>query len=142
KEIARDATNGWDAMNRIGWWVYRNVRDKGLDKGFASAKQTLDSRSGDCTEHTMLAVALTRAVGIPARICAGVVWQKDAFYYHFWYEAFIGEWVAMDPTLGQFPADARRIQLTGERFESDTALEFGEGILKTLNRLELRSVQE
>ena len=85
----------------------------------------------------MLAVALTRAASIPARILAGVVWQRDAFYYHFWYEAFVGEWVAMDPTLGQSPADARRIQLSGGALESDTALEFGEGILRTLNRLEL-----
>ena len=41
------------------------------------------------------------------------------------------------PTLGQHPADARRIQLSGGALESDTALEFGEGILRTLNRLEL-----
>ena len=137
REITGQAENSWQAVDSISRWVYAYIRDKTLDKGFATARQTLDSRIGDCTEHTMLAVALTRAAGIPARILAGVVWQRDAFYYHFWYEAFVGEWVAMDPTLGQGPADARRIQLSGGALESDTALEFGEGILRTLNRLEL-----
>ncbi|MBT3268157.1 transglutaminase domain-containing protein [Candidatus Poribacteria bacterium] len=136
-EITEQAENSWQAVDSISRWVYAYITDKTLDKGFATARQTLDSRIGDCTEHTMLAVALTRAAGIPARILAGVVWQRDAFYYHFWYEAFVGEWVAMDPTLGQSPADARRIQLSGGALESDTALEFGEGILRTLNRLEL-----
>lgn len=137
REITAGAADSWDAVDRISRWVYGYIEEKTLEKGFATARQTLDSRVGDCTEHTMLAVALTRAAGIPARILAGVVWQRDAFYYHFWYEAYAGEWVAMDPTLGQHPADARRIQLSGGALESDTALEFGEGILRTLNRLEL-----
>ena len=115
------------------------VERSGAIEALATARQTLDSRAGDCTEHTMLAVSLARAAGIPARILAGVVWQRDAFYYHFWYEAYVGEWVALDPTLGQTPADARHIQLSGGALESDTALEFGEGILRTLNRLELRT---
>lgn len=140
REITEGARDSWHAADRVSRWVYAYIEDKTLDKGFATARQTLDSRTGDCTEHTMLAVALTRAAGIPARILAGVVWQRDAFYYHFWYEAYVGGWVAMDPTLGQSPADARRIQLSGGALESDTALEFGEGILRTLNRLELVTV--
>jgi len=139
RTLTAGAEDSWTAIERINRWVYAHIKDKTLDKGFATARQTLDSGVGDCTEHTMLAVSLARAAGIPARILAGVVWQRDAFYYHFWYEAYVGEWVAMDPTLGQTPADARRIQLSGGALESDTALEFGEGILRTLNRLEIRT---
>ena len=141
RSLTASAEDSWAAIERINRWVYAHIRDKTLDKGFATARQTLDSAIGDCTEHTMLAVSLARAAGIPARILAGVVWQRDAFYYHFWYEAYVGEWIAMDPTLGQTPADARRIQLSGGALESDTALEFGEGILRTLNRLELRTTE-
>jgi hypothetical protein len=139
--LTASAGHSWAAIERINRWVYAHIRDKTLDKGFATARQTLDSGIGDCTEHTMLAVSLARAAGIPARILAGVVWQRDAFYYHFWYEAYVGEWIALDPTLGQTPADARHIQLSGGALESDTALEFGEGILRTLNRLELRTAK-
>jgi hypothetical protein len=51
-------------------------------------------------------------------------------------------WVAFDPTLGQTPADARRIQFSGGVLESSTVLELGEGILRTLNRLEIELLPE
>ncbi|MBM3214699.1 hypothetical protein FJZ36_07275 [Candidatus Poribacteria bacterium] len=138
RKIADGATDAWDAASRVNRWVYSHVTNKDLYTGFGTARQTLDSRSGDCTEHTVLAVALTRALGIPARLCSGVVWQKDGFYYHFWHEAYVGAWIAFDPTLGQTPADARRIQLSGGGLESHTVLELAEGVLRTLNRLSLK----
>ena len=138
-EIIDGAEGAWEAAKRISKWTHTYVREKRFDRGYATAKETLDSRSGDCTEHTMLAVALTRAAGIPARIVSGVVWMKDGFYYHFWHEAYVGEWIALDATLGQTPADARRIQLRRGELESDTALELTFGVLQTLNMLELRA---
>ncbi|GIX06556.1 MAG: hypothetical protein KatS3mg115_0959 [Candidatus Poribacteria bacterium] len=137
QEIVAGAANAWQAAERIARWVYQHVNNKGLDQGFATAKETLQSRAGDCTEHTMLAIALSRAAGIPARILAGIVWQNDGFYYHFWHEVWVGEWIALDATLGQAPADAAHIQLSPVQFESETALEFGEGIFRTLNRLSI-----
>jgi hypothetical protein len=141
-EVVTGAKDAWDAAQRLCRWVYRHVADKNLRTGLGTARQTLHSAAGDCTEHTMLAVALSRAAGIPARICSGLVWQKDAFYYHLWYEAFVGTWVAFDPTLDQAPADARRVQLSGGELESETTLELAEGILRTLNRLEMEVLEE
>ncbi|MDE0020849.1 MAG: transglutaminase-like domain-containing protein [Candidatus Poribacteria bacterium] len=138
-EIVDGTEGAWEAAKRISEWTHTYVKEKRFDRGYATAKETLDSRSGDCTEHTMLAVALTRAAGIPARIVSGVVWMKDGFYYHFWHEAYVGEWIALDATLGQTPADARRIQLSRGELESDTALELTFGVLQTLNMLELRA---
>jgi hypothetical protein len=141
-DVVRDASDAWDAASRVNGWVYRAISDKNLNVGFGSARQTLESRSGDCTEHTVLAVALCRAVGIPARILSGVVWHRDGFYHHFWFEAYVGRWVAFDPTFGQTPADARHIQFNGGTLESNTALELGEGILRTLNRLRIALINE
>jgi transglutaminase-like putative cysteine protease len=72
--------------------------------------QVLESRQGDCNEHTVLYVALARALGLPARKAAGVVNLDGRFFYHAWPEVWLGDWVAVDPTLGQFPADASHVR--------------------------------
>ena len=129
--------DAWKSAQRLCRWVHENIYDKNLKVGFGSALQTLESLEGDCTEHTVLMIAMARSVGIPARICAGLVFQRDAFYYHFWPEVYVGEWIAMEPTLGQIQADANHIQLAGSELESDSMLELGEGVMRTLNQLEI-----
>lgn len=141
KEIIGDEKNAWRAAKLICRWVYENIHDKSLKVGFGSAKNTLETLQGDCTEHTVLFTALARSVGIPTRICAGLVYHGDAFYYHFWPEVYIGRWVGVEPTLGRYQADATHIQLAGGKLESDTALEFGEGVLRTLNKLSIEVLE-
>jgi transglutaminase-like putative cysteine protease len=86
--------------------------------GLPSALEVLRTRVGDCNEHTALYVAMARALGIPARIAVGLVYMRGAFYYHAWPEAYVVEapgrahWVAVDPTLNQYPADATHLRLT------------------------------
>ncbi len=133
--------NAWKSAEKLCRWVYKSIHDKNLKIGFGSALQTLESLEGDCTEHTVLMIAMARAVGIPARVCAGLVFQHDAFYYHFWPEVYVGKWVAMEPTLGQVQADATHIQLAGSELESNSMLEFGEGVMRTLNQLEIEILE-
>ena len=140
-EVVNGEINAWKSAQKLCRWVYKNIHDKNLKVGFGSALQTLESLEGDCTEHTVLMIAMARAVGIPARVCAGLVFQRDAFYYHFWPEVYIGKWVAMEPTLGQIQADANHIQLAGSELESDSMLEFGEGVMRTLNQLEIEMLE-
>ena len=71
----------------------------------------LRTRAGDCNEHATLLTALLRAAGIPARLSIGLVYTRDKFYYHAWTEAYLGEWISMDATLDQMPADASHIKL-------------------------------
>lgn len=75
-----------------------------------SAVQVLESGRGDCNEHTVLFVALARALGLPARTAVGLVYVDGAFFYHAWPEVWLGEWVAVDPTLGQVPASAAHLR--------------------------------
>jgi transglutaminase-like putative cysteine protease len=82
-----------------------------------SAREVLRTRIGDCNEHTALFVAMSRSVGIPARIAVGLAFVRGAFYYHAWPEIYIDEgatrgyWLPVDPTFNQFPADATHFRL-------------------------------
>lgn len=140
-KILDGETNSWRAAKKLCRWVYKSIDEKGLSGDYSSSLTTLKTLSGDCTEHTVLLIALARSVGIPARICAGLVFAKDAFYYHFWPEVYVGEWVQMDPTFGQVIADANHILLQGGMLESGTMVEYTEGVFKTLNQLEIEIVE-
>jgi transglutaminase superfamily protein len=94
---------------RLNTWVHRSLT-KRITFGIPSALQVLRARSGDCNEHTQLYVAMARAVGLPARVATGLAYIDRKFYYHAWPEVFVGEWIAVDPTLGQFPADAAHLR--------------------------------
>jgi transglutaminase-like putative cysteine protease len=58
----------------------------------------------------VLFVALARALGLPTRTAVGLVHIDGSFYYHAWPEVWLNEWVAVDPTLGQYPADASHLR--------------------------------
>ena len=94
---------------RITKWVHDSIRAR-VTFGVPSALQVLQTRAGDCNEHTQLFVALARAVGLPARIAAGLAFVDGKFYYHAWPEVLLNDWVAVDPTFGQFPADAAHLR--------------------------------
>ena len=141
EEILDGEVNSWRAAEKLCEWVYTAITDKKMSGGFGSSLTVLETRSGDCTEHTVLFIALARAAGIPARICSGITFARDAFYYHFWPEVYVGRWVQMDPTLGQTIADANHIQLGGSIVESDNLMEFAEGVFRTLNQLEIVVVE-
>jgi len=99
------------AARLLNQWVYDNLK-KQITISVPSAVQVLDARRGDCNEHTVLYVALARAIGLPARTAAGLVYLRGRFYYHAWPEVYLGGWVAVDPTFGQFPADASHLRFT------------------------------
>ena len=141
EEILDGEVNSWRAAKKLGEWVYTAITEKKMSGGFGSSLTVLETLSGDCTEHTVLFIALARAAGIPARICSGVAYARDGFYYHFWPEVYVGRWIQMDPTFGQTIADANHIQLGGSAVESDNLMEFAEGAFRTLNQLEIAIVE-
>ena len=72
------------------------------------AQAALGEMGADCTEYASLMMALSRAVGIPARYLEGL-WaggetgKEDARTEHAWLEVYLPGvgWVPMDPTLGR-----------------------------------------
>jgi transglutaminase-like putative cysteine protease len=109
RRIAAGSADPAEVARRLNDWVYRSLR-KEITPSIPSASQVLATRQGDCTEHTVLYVALARAVGLPARKAVGVVHLDGRFFYHAWPEVWLDEWVAVDPTLGQFPADPSHLR--------------------------------
>ena len=98
------------ASERLTSWVYNNL-DKRPVISIPSALDVLRTRTGDCNEHATLLTALLRASGIPARLSVGLVYSRNKFFYHAWTEAYMGEWISMDATLNQLPADVSHIRL-------------------------------
>lgn len=102
--------------------------DKRPTVSLPSALEVLRTRVGDCNEHTILFVALARALKIPARINVGLVYVHGAFYYHAWPEAYIDEgngrglWLPVDPTLNQFPADTTHLRLARGGLDRQAAI--------------------
>ncbi|MCC7195231.1 MAG: transglutaminase domain-containing protein [Gemmatimonadaceae bacterium] len=90
-------------------WVHDSLK-KEVVFTVPNALEVLETRRGDGNEHTQLYVAFARALRIPARIATGVVYLRGKFYYHAWPEVYLGDWVAVDPTFGQFPADAGHLR--------------------------------
>lgn len=108
REIIGDEKDAQKAVQLIKEWVYQNIKKKPT-LSIPSALDILKVKVGDCNEHATLFVALSRAVGIPSKLCAGIVYMQGSFYYHAWSEVFIGRWISVDPTTNQLPADATHI---------------------------------
>ncbi|MBF0529650.1 MAG: transglutaminase domain-containing protein, partial [Deltaproteobacteria bacterium] len=100
-------------IRKVTDWVFSNL-EKRPTMSVPDPVTVLDTKVGDCKEHAALAAALLQALGIPVKLCAGVLFFQDGFYYHAWIEVFWGQWLAVDPLLNQIPADATHIRfLTG-----------------------------
>lgn len=118
KAIVGTEKDAYTAAKKIGRWVNEHlVKDYGASSDRAT--DVLKTMRGDCTEHSLLTVALLRASGIPARRVDGVVYLMNddnvpALYWHEWVEAYIGEWTQLDPTFGQDVADATHFKVGEE----------------------------
>ena len=113
-EIVRGEKDARKAALRIKNWVYKEIA-KEPTVSIPNALEVLQTKKGDCNEHTVLFNAIARAAGIPAKTVVGVVYLRGAFYYHAWSEVWIGDWISVDSVLNQFPADATHIKfLEGE----------------------------
>lgn len=87
-----------------------------LATGSATASEVARTRSGDCTECSVLLAAMLRANGIPSRCVTGLAYsdqdfagQSDVFVYHMWTQAWItegddapGQWVDLDAAMWRY----------------------------------------
>jgi len=102
----------WELAKRVNTFVFDWITDKDYTVGFASALEVCRNPRGDCTEHSVLAVALLRRLGVPARGVTGWVGLGEVLGLHFWVEVRLQDrWVPIDPTFDQAPASALRIKL-------------------------------
>ena len=139
KAAVQEATGTRERAERLTRYV-NALLEKKPTVSLPSAREVLRTKVGDCNEHTVLYVAMARALGIPARIAVGMVYVHGAFYYHAWPEVFIAEssergvWMPVDPTLNQFPADTTHLRLTRGGLDKQAA------ILPLIGRLKMTVV--
>jgi hypothetical protein len=110
KKILGGEKDALSSLKRITTWVAMSLK-KDYGASADRASDVLRQLKGDCTEHSLLTVALLRAAGIPAKRVDGLVYMVNedkvpALYWHEWVEAFVGEWTQVDPTFNQPVADA------------------------------------
>ena len=95
-------------------YVYETIQYKISDETVAST--ILADAVGDCSEMSLLFVALARAVGVPARRVSGfaptLIDGQQALGLHAWAEVALDDhWVAVDPTWNEPTADATHLML-------------------------------
>lgn len=118
RTVAGDAPGAYAAAVKLADHVFRRLQ-KAYGASNDRASEVLAAGKGDCTEHTVLFLALARSLGIPARGVFGLVYSRyedgvNALYWHAWAEVRAGgEWIPLDPTFGQPVADATHVALGG-----------------------------
>lgn len=110
RELAGGSTDAEAVARQLNNWVFTNVRPRGTPS-MPSATDVLQTMEGDCNEHAVLYAAFCRALGIPCKVCVGLVYRDNYFWYHAWNKVYLGRWVPVDPTFGQFPVDATHLKL-------------------------------
>src|SRR5713226_7633081 len=94
---------------------------------FTEAMTTADhvakTLEGDCSEFSMLAAAMCRAVKIPSRIAVGLVYVDDrnrgpVLAYHMWTEVWAkGQWLPLDATLGRGSVGAGHLKIADHSWQ-------------------------
>lgn len=138
KELVGNLASDREKAVELCRWVYENMDRSSLRMTIPSAVEVLQTLKGDCNEHSTLYAALARAAGIPTKICAGVMYSQEAFYYHAWNEVYIEDtgWIPLDATLNQFPADATHLKLVEGELDQQV------GVLKAVGNLHLKVIEE
>lgn len=108
QQFAREAAAGEFDTSLIATKLQRAVGDVVKNRTFSAAtlpaSEILETKRGDCTEHSVLLAAALRARRIPARVVVGLIYLdgKNAFAAHMWTEAMInGQWTALDATFAR-----------------------------------------
>jgi Transglutaminase-like superfamily len=148
KQLALQATQGvddpWQKAVRIEDWVYKNITEKNFSVAFAAASEVARNRSGDCTEHAVLAAAMCRAVGIPSRVVIGLVYVKkqDGFGFHMWDEVYVNQrWVAIDPAWNESTVDAAHIKIAESSLDGVAPFEAVSPILRVMGKMEIDPIE-
>jgi transglutaminase-like putative cysteine protease len=111
---------------------------------FASASEVARNRSGDCTAHAVLAVAMHRAAGIPSRVVVGLidVDKQQGFGYHVWNEVYINSrWVALDPSWNETEVEAVHIKIGDTSLDGISPCEAFLPVARVMGKIEIEPIE-
>jgi transglutaminase-like putative cysteine protease len=150
KEYARSAvvkrTDPWEQAKAIERWVHLNMR-LSYSEPFAPASEAAKTLRGDCRQYGLLATAMCRAVGVPARTAIGLCYayeraQGPVMAFHLWTEVFVGgEWVAIDATRGQGHVGATHLKITDSSWHDTQSLAPLLPVFRVLGKLGIEVVR-
>jgi transglutaminase-like putative cysteine protease len=115
KSTFGDLAAGYRRVNGICNWIRDNVEyQKGVSDALTSAFDTVTERAGVCRDFAHLAIALCRAMGIPARYISAYAWRLAPPDFHAVIEAYLQGpagvgWYLFDPTRMSAPDGLVRI---------------------------------
>lgn len=91
---------GYRRIEAICAWIHDNVEYlSGSSDSQTSAFDTASRRAGVCRDFAHLAIALCRALNIPARFVSAYAWRLEPPDFHAVFEAYLGgRWYLFDAT--------------------------------------------
>jgi hypothetical protein len=144
--IVGEEKNAWRAAKKIARWVEKEMTAN-YDVGFATASETMKNKEGDCSEHTVIMVALCRAAGIPSRAAVGLMYADGIFAYHMWPEVYVGQWVnldakwlAVDEKTGELYTDATHIKMGRSNLDEDILEEMITAVAGIIGNIDLEII--
>lgn len=128
-------------VQRVLDWIRQHVRyEVGASKPATTASDTFASRRGVCRDWAHLAIALLRAQNVPARLVTGyALFAEPPQDFHCIIEAWLGRWVAFDPTALCDPDHLVRVGIGRDANDLAFATIFG-AMTMTRMALELATV--
>ncbi len=100
REIGWKSPSAFEAAKRLNSYVYD------IEEGVSlpSARYALESGLANPEGKALLLVAMSRAVGLPARKITGVAFRDGDFVPHHWVEIWLSKdigWTPFDPSTGE-----------------------------------------
>lgn len=129
---------GHARVARVCEWVKQNVRyEVGTSKPYGTTRDVLQTRTGVCRDYAHVAIALCRALNIPARFVVGhVQWDTPPPDFHALFEAWLEDrWVLFDPTQMARPGDVIRIGTGHDAADLPFATIFGNACMTRMSPL-------
>jgi len=114
KALAEGAPDRATVAKRVRAWVKSHMQKPNNVAALRSASEIMKSKDGVCRDYATLFAAVARAAGLPTRICSGIVYFQDGFFYHAWNECQLTEgadgWYPFDSTLDTDFVDATHVK--------------------------------
>jgi transglutaminase-like putative cysteine protease len=107
---------------------------KGSTTVATSAPEAFSSGSGVCQDFAHVLLGILRSMGIPSRYVSGYLYggaesaaskepeEITASQSHAWVEAWVGDWLSLDPTHGGFTGPQHVIVARGRDYDDVTPL--------------------
>lgn len=98
-EIVAGKQLGYAQVEALTEWVRDNIKYVPLSSTYPVSATEVNGRGeGVCRDLSHVAIAMCRALCIPARMVVGYLYELEPMDLHAWFEAFVGgQWHTFDP---------------------------------------------